>query len=219
MGCGWSETQRRDSYTPARQYPDEHYVKVAATPGGTVTRTRGYAIDKALASSTPGGSFVSPESRRDYTKDPLSFGEVMAVEQARERARYLAGTPLALRKPWSKIILQTPTASSARSDGGEGGERELHIQLPPEASAGDGFVVETPRGTLVDVVVPEGISTNSGKVLTVAYFSGPRGGTPPTPAESDVVTLLSPPDLSSRRRGRDRPAAGASAAVGPGVES
>lgn len=195
MGCGSSKKA-------GRPLP-EHYTKVEATPGGTITRTRGCAIDTKLPRKTPRGTVISPGSRRDYQLDPLTFAEVTAIEQARERARRLASTPIGLGSAWKKIVLpaETPTGScSVRSDGG--GDRELTIALPPEASAGDELVVETPRGTLVDVVVPSGIAKNSSMVLTVGYHSLPRGGTPPSPADSDIVTLLCPPDLPSRRRER-----------------
>jgi uncharacterized protein YfaQ (DUF2300 family) len=84
--------------------------------------------------------------RRDYDADPLSFAEVQAIEQARQRAmrrqEYLAATPLALRRQtWQRVLIQTPSSSTPVSAGTS--ERELRVPLPDEAAAGAELVVET----------------------------------------------------------------------------
>ena len=194
MGCG--QSTGRQVPREGTLEPRASYEKVSATPGGTLTRTRGYHIDARIPANTPNGTAAPGQERRDYGVDPLSFGEVLAIEQACERTRQLAGTPLALRK-WSRIVLQTPTSSRALNT--DTGERELRVPLPAEASGGAELVVETPRGTLVDVVVPSGVQVNSGQVLTVSYRDTiPRASNSPSGEPPSPVPLLSLPP--SKRR-------------------
>jgi hypothetical protein len=216
MGCGASSARA--------QRPEEHgdgallresYEKVMMSPGGSITKALGYCIDTTLPTRTPGGSAAA---RRDYDRDPLTFEEVLAIEAARERARYLAGTPKLLASKWRKIVLQAPSASTPApgcdAGGGpslpsaaaednleshrtESGRREIHVPLPADCGGGDELVVETPRGTLVDVTVPRSIApARSGgpqRTIAVLYHPNPHAAIPTPTTPATPILLSSPP--------------------------
>ena len=237
MGCGASCTAGRAANALLPVGEDgvvvrEKYEKVMMSPGGTITRALGYCIDTRLPAKTPGGSAAE---RRDYDRDPLTFEEVLAIEAARERARYLAGTPKMLASKWRKIVLQAPnestsaptddaddtlplsastetgeperSAGSTSNDGADStrtgsGRREIQLQLPPDCSGGEELIIETPRGTLVDVTVPASIAPvppgDTRRTIAVRYHPNLHAAisTPTTPV---TPILLSSPPKGKRR--------------------
>ena len=213
MGCGASQPPKAQDGTYAEQR--ESYTKTLMSPGGTITHAQGFCIDRTLPAKTPGGSSAE---RRDYDRDPLSFEEVLAIEAARERGRELAKTPKRLKSNWRKQVLQTDTPSTPAAHDDGSGRREIRIPLPDDAEGGDELVVETPRGTLVDVVVPDSIAPIRGphgqqtakRSMVVLYHPNPHAamasddspGTPATP-----VTLMSPTGAAAaakERRAKER---------------
>ena len=136
------------------------------------------------------------------------------------RADYFAETPLALRRPWpAQRVLQTPTSVSSVS-----GHAELRYQLPPDVCGGQELVLETPRGTLVDVTVPHG--AGPGAELVVRYVpmrqlgSGQRPASE-TPEGAGVGLSTGGTERQSDRRASpgvilDAPPAGRKRATGAG---
>lgn len=195
----------------------ESYEKVMMSPGGTVTKALGYCIDTTLPAKTPGGTAAA---RRDYDRDPLTFEEVLAIEAARDRARYLAGTPKLLASRWRKIVLQAPSMSTAAPDNQpagsdsasvdsgleshrtESGRREIQLLLPPDCKAGEELVIETPRGTLVDATVPlsiaPGLPDGPQRRIAVLYHPNTHAAIP-TPTTPLTPVLLSSPPKGKRR--------------------
>eukprot|EP01051_Picozoa_sp_SAG22_P007281 SAG22_NODE_506_length_9643_cov_5.853206_11_plen_250_part_00 len=181
MGCGASSSGRAYIVQPAAPGGEEEvcgsvgaaadglsYSRLVETPGGSVVQTRGFAIDHRLPPATPGGSAVD---RRDYDRDPLTAVEAAeiqrCIDKARTREDYFAETPLALRRPWTRRVLQTPTSISSVT-----GKAELRYTLPQDVCGGQELVLQTPRGTLVDVAVPE--HAGPGAELVVRYVPLPR---------------------------------------------
>lgn len=213
MGCGASSARAQRREDGDGLGLRESYEKVMMSPGGSITKALGYCIDTTLPTRTPGGSAAA---RRDYDRDPLTFEEVLAIEAARERARYLAGTPKMLANNWRKIVLQAPSASTpapACDAGGpvpsssaednleshrtESGRREIRVPLPVDCSGGEELVVETPRGTLVDVTVPRSIapalSGGPQRTIAVLYHPNPHARIPTPPTPATPILLSSPP--------------------------
>ena len=247
MGCAPSKASQYASQPP--DGAGESYTKTLLSPGGTLQRVAGFAIDTTLPLRTPGGSAAS---RRDYDRDPLTFEEVAAIEQARERARYLARTPKMLASSWRKIVLQAPGASTPIPDDGDirpglsvfaedgqpsgvpdpaaeqqardgdsveqnctqSGRREIRVPLPADCTGGEELVVETPRGTLVDVTVPQWISLGSddGSPRTIAVLYHPNAhAAVPTPRTPMTPIMLTSPPKGKRARGADADAGAAEA--------
>lgn len=230
MGCGVSFTARRAANAlPAGKdgvIVRESYEKVMMSPGGTITKALGYCIDTRLPAKTPGGSVAA---RRDYDRDPLTFEEVLAIEAARERARYLAGTPKMLASNWRRIVLQAPTAStpaptddadetgeaersagSTSNDGADStrtgsGRREIQLKLPSDCSGGEELVIETPRGTLVDVTVPASIAPvppgETRRTIAVRYHPNLHAAIPTPTTPVTPILLSSPPKSKKKREG------------------
>jgi hypothetical protein len=115
MGCGASSSTRYAAppSSGAAAGVRESYEKTLLSPGGTITKALGFAIDASLPARTPGGGAAA---RRDYDRDPLTYEEVAAIEAARERRAYFAGTPKLLASSWRKIVLQAPGPSTPAAE-------------------------------------------------------------------------------------------------------